>query len=564
MAEVVPRLTGDCVARDWQFARPDRDEANRLDAWWTRPNETIDSARQWWSATPQMYRQWAVCEGHFLPGLDRVLGPVVKEDQLPLRALERFLLAMVDTTKVTRAAYIASRIRGDTVARHIEQAGIAMGNAHRYEAAIADDLGWPGYAYNEYVGSMYGLLGRVYLQQGRLREARSAASIAKQLFRWHDPTLLSDIALQQRDTARAVRDLAYCRVAVYTCANASPSDTGIQHRLHTLYAAIQHGSLAGFDTVMKRALFDSTLQLPIHIDPWEPPNKNDSGGRVAVLQYYTWVDCGRCAVHTIGVNALKARFGNRIVVLAYHYVPPLTVPGWPQGDNSEAMFSHMFDVGTQNPSESDTSVVCDWWIDGSCVVNNVKAGLGPYGGMTLYDQAVPGIARQLTERSVVELTLQATRVGDAVTAEVTVNASGGPTAQAALHPLKLQLVLVEDSLMIPGANSPIQDRVVRSIAGDSANGFGVAIVAGLATQSVRQRFDLAILDTMYYRKAVVNGVHDWDASTWSEKVFHIDRTQLSIVAYLQDQTTGEIVQAVQQQVLLARPIKGSGTRNSAA
>ena len=549
LAGAIPPLASRCIAQNWNIKRPDEQTVNKLDQEWWKPDQSLDSIRVWWSMRPEEERLWAACESHFLDRLFQALGTGVKVRGIPASSVEPLLLALTDTTHFTEAQYIASRIQGDTAAGHIARAGAALGDPHRYEQAVTEYYGGaPGFEYGQYRGRAAALLARIYFDEGKLREARAQALVAKRWYRWQEPMLLSDIALQEGDTLGAIRELAFCRVAVFTCGNASSTDTVAQQRLHTLYRAVNHGSLAGVDTVMKRALDDPAMQFPVAIPRWQPADPATGTGtrRVALLQYYTWVHCGNCAPHTTAANLLEKRFGDQIIVLSYHYEPPLVVPGWVgQGEDLNKSLRALLHIGAENRSAPDTSTFCDWWLGGACMVRNVFAGFGPYGGLSLYDQAEPLVERQLTTPTSVSLALQTRMTGNRVAA--TISAAGLESGPAS-HPLKVHVVLVEDSLMIPGGNSPVQNRLVRAIAGDSTKGFGTLVPRGKPKVTVQQSFDVAALDAIYHKKAIKNGVLEGDASTWSSLVYHIDRRQLSVVAYVQDQATGEILQAVQSRV----------------
>jgi hypothetical protein len=109
--------------------------------------------------------------------------------------------------------------------------------------------------------------------------------------------------------------------------------------------------------------------------------------------------------------------------------------------------------------------------------------------------------------------------------------------------LKLQIALVEEKLRFTGENGiRIHPMIVRSMAGENANGFALAE----KPEAISWRFDLnaitqelkkALDDFEVTRKAT-------DGYTFVEKKHVIDPSQLSVVAFVQDEKTKKVLQAV--------------------
>jgi hypothetical protein len=255
----------------------------------------------------------------------------------------------------------------------------------------------------------------------------------------------------------------------------------------------------------------------------------------------------------MAAEAVAQQFDKQVVVLSYHYYPPLTVVGYPEKGDLNRTLRGLLHIGAQNPTGRDTTKLCDWWINGSCTFMPLFAGFDRWGALAVYDQALPQLESQLAKPTPVRIKLDAKWSGDRVVSNVTANG-----LSATGNPLKVHVVLVEDSIFIPGGNAPIQNHLVRFMAGDSTTGFGYAVPAGKGSHAVRETFDITGLESIFHEKRVKHGVMEGDPSTWSNRVDHFDRSQLWVVAYVQDQTTGEVLQAIQVKV---PPVRGvTGTR----
>jgi hypothetical protein len=285
MTKLIPKLLEECVDKRWDFERPPEQYKWTWYGEWYK-TENLDFIRGWWSTVPRQYRHWATCEdGHLRDRLFRAFEPMIARGE-SLGKIETLLMALLDTSRVTRSKYGAARAQTkDTVVSKVVAAAAALGDPHRYDHAFSNYIDMGRDEWLPFRSRTLALLGRLYLKQNRVPDALRVAMEARSIYRHADPKLPVEAALRAGDTLLAVRALAFCRVASYSCTSSQEKDSATYRQLLTLYRAVNRGSIEGVDTVLKAVLRDQNFQLPIKL---EPRKALGDGSRVALIQYYTW------------------------------------------------------------------------------------------------------------------------------------------------------------------------------------------------------------------------------------------------------------------------------------
>ena len=110
--------------------------------------------------------------------------------------------------------------------------------------------------------------------------------------------------------------------------------------------------------------------------------------------------------------------------------------------------------------------------------------------------------------------------------------------------LKLQIALTEEEIRYTGENGiRFHPMVVRSLGGKDANGFALT---GSAPTRVEWTFDVKAMsaEIKKYLDSYEQQGHRGDTFTFSEKKFQIDPNKLSLVAFVQNKKTKEVLQTV--------------------
>jgi len=498
-----------------------------------------------WDALSSMQRLQLMCYDHqmFQGRFNDLLWTAV-EERAALPELEAYLTAVTDTSVYNDAAIIAAAAAKTPLGRRLYAQAVATGDPHRYDAQLGslDDL------HSNFYGARNQQLQIVLLKaktELALGHTDAAARSLAQADAWSPLSATYwriDLALQQHDTTAAIRALALCRLT-NPCIAWHVRDSATKTQLDALYRATHHGSLDGLDTVEAQACARPELELQVPITPWHRPATTGEP-RVSVLQLDSWVGCPPCAMHTLAAHAVKRRFGDAVIVLTYNYLGPLVPPNYSVG-KSTALPEELW--RRAHPKEVDNDTVPARI--GIMTDGDVGLGMGfggPLGAPFAYEATSTHLEERLLVPPQVRVQIQPNTQGNHVTAFVQVTRL---TTDSTGHPLTVHVLLVEDPVWIVGVQKPSEDGVVRAVAGDSATGFGLPLsidrVKGAAA-TVIQPFDIAQLEqaTQHNPPNRLNA-NDVARSDFVAHAFHFDRKHLSIVAYVQDQATGEILQGAQ-------------------
>lgn len=258
------------------------------------------------------------------------------------------------------------------------------------------------------------------------------------------------------------------------------------------------------------------------VPPFKPDpaagRKDAAANRVAVLELFTGAQCPPCVAADVAFDALAKTYKEGdVVLLQYH----LHIPGPDPLTNRDTVARAGFYKANSTPS----------------TFFNGKPAAGGGGGMAnardKYDQYRGLIDPILGQSSPVKVTGTATRAGDKL--EVAAEVAGAPAGA------RLRLVVTEESIKYVGSNRlRFHHHVVRAMPGGAD---GVEVKEG----SFRHA---AAVDLAEVRKGLTAYLDEYAAN---ERPFpKADRPmamdKLGVVALVQDDATGEILQAAHIEV----------------
>lgn len=234
------------------------------------------------------------------------------------------------------------------------------------------------------------------------------------------------------------------------------------------------------------------------------------GNRVVLVELFTGAQCGPCVAADLAFDGLERAFTPKeVVLLQYHlHIPTTDALTTPDSEGRQDYYGFQ---GTPN------------------IFFNGKSAAGGGGKKPVaefkyndYRRVVEGL---LEDETTLKLTATAVRKGDLIQMAATVEGLQKPGEQ-----VKLRLVLVEEWARYLGSNGlPYHHRVVRALPG-GVNGLALTKESG--KQSVN--FDLANLRKELSKFLAPEGVED---PTGYRK--------LSLVAFVQDDDTREVLQAIE-------------------
>src|SRR5256885_5593251 len=358
-------------------------------------------------------------------------------------------------------------------------------------------------------------LGRIFLKQGKTKQAKTYLKLALR----NDPELsssmigLGTIAESTGDHKTAVE--YFTSAAVKT-----PLKKTDRQLMETAYRAMHQDSLTGLEDLLDSKY--RKLNAGLHFDHYQASTKRTS--RTALAELFTGSGCGPCVAADLGFDGLMERYKRQdLVVLVYHLHIPLPDPMTNPATVDRGKYYGV--PGTPTPV-----------VDGSRLPS---AGGGRDMTKGFYDRVNPKIESELESPAQAQIAVTGAVAGDIVKANVVVDQIKAPSPD-----LKLQIALTEDEVRYTGENGVrFHPMVVRSLAGKEANGFALT---GTGPTTIEWTFDLKAMSDQL--KKYLDGYeqlgHRGDPFTFLDKKYQIDPNNLSLVAFVQDMRTKQVLQTV--------------------
>ncbi|MBZ5724046.1 MAG: Omp28-related outer membrane protein [Acidobacteriia bacterium] len=290
--------------------------------------------------------------------------------------------------------------------------------------------------------------------------------------------------------------------------------------LEAVYRKSHNGSLDGLDAMLDTE-YHKRYPNPAHAEAYKPSEKRSN--RVVLGEVFTGSGCPPCAGADVAFDAAMERYSrNDLAVVMYHLHIPRPDP--------------MTNPDTQARAKSYTvNGVPTFAIDGKKTVG----GGGRENAKEIFERFRPDLEKDLETPAEAGLRVEAALIGETV--GVTAFVQG---AKSDSPDLKLQVLLVEKEIRFNGENGiRFHPMVVRATGGPQDDGFAVAPHTWFTQEQV---FDLdhvsaalrAHLDD-YEAKG-----HRGESFKFAEKKYQINRGELAVVAFIQDDKTKHVLQAV--------------------
>jgi hypothetical protein len=251
---------------------------------------------------------------------------------------------------------------------------------------------------------------------------------------------------------------------------------------------------------------------------YKPSEKRSD--RAVLAEVFTGSGCPPCVAADLAFDAMLERYSRKeLIVLMYHLHIPAPDPMTNPSTQARQTFYGFRGVPTY------------------CVDGEMTTGGGSR-DMTqgFYDRVNPKIEERLELPAEARLNLTATLSGG--TAKVKAEVS---EIQEDIKDARLQIALVEDLLSYSGENGiRLHPVVVRSLGGPGAGGFVIETGKPMA---VEHTFEVAKI-----AEELKAHLDDFEAKApggrkFSQKKHEIDAGNLSVVAFVQDQSTKKILQS---------------------
>ena len=357
-------------------------------------------------------------------------------------------------------------------------------------------------------------LGRVELKLGHIREARKLLeeSYAVTPSNVGVTAALGELAAKSGDDAKA---MDYLIAAHLTGRNPESAEQSFE----TLYKKGHNGALDGLEAMLDKE-YAKRFPNPVQVEAYKAGEKRSD--RMVLAEVFTGSGCPPCAGADVAFDAAMERYARKdLAVVMYHvHVPrpdPMTT------DETSARSKHYGVTG-----------VPTFAIDGKKTVGGGSRDTAP----GVFERFQKDLEADLESPAEAKVKVDAGIQGGTVKVSAAVD---GVTSDS--KDLKVQILLVEKEIRHLGENGVrFHPMVVRAFGGEKGEGY--------ALQPKGSGTFEATFDTEAISKELGKELDEYEAKghrgekfTFSAKRNRIDRDDLAVVVFVQDDTTRHVLQA---------------------
>jgi thiol-disulfide isomerase/thioredoxin len=338
---------------------------------------------------------------------------------------------------------------------------------------------------------------------------------------------LGELAVKAGNDAKALEYLIPARLSGRAPKSANDA-------LESVYRKTHPGSpeqvKAGLDAMLDTE-YRKRYPNPVTVAEYKPTEKRSD--RMVLAEVFTGSGCPPCAGADIAFDAAMERYSRKdLAVVMYHEHIPRPDP--------------MTNLDTQTRWKSyEGTGVPTFAIDGKKTVGGGSRDIAKQ----VFDRFQKDLEKDLETPAEAQLKADATLSRNTVKVKASVDGVKSDSKD-----LKVQIVLVEKELRFNGENGiRFHPMVVRAIGGAKGEGFSLDAAAAAPLE---QSFDLDEVS-----KAIKAHLDDYEAKghrgesfTFAEKKYQIDRADLAVVVFVQDDKTKHVLQAAYVDL---SPVSGS-------
>lgn len=360
------------------------------------------------------------------------------------------------------------------------------------------------------------LLGRIQLKNGKAQIGEKTLLEGNKL-NPRDPSLamaLADLAENRNDNASALNYLI-----------AASFSLGVPKEMHArieeLYKKTNKGSAVGLEELLDKKYHAA---FPFTPTPYaSSPNRSD---RVSLAELFSGSGCAPCVIADLAYDGLLQRYKRSdVAVLVYHVHQPKPDPMANPTTTARAQFYEVRGAPTVA-------------FDGFSIGESVGGSTWEKSKLR-YDEFSTRIDKQLEKKAGAGLLLSAKRNAGVISASVEVKGLADSSGDLRLH-----IVLAENEMRYQGENGiRFHPMVVRAMNTGYASGLSLT-----ASGTFSHVFDVPKIsaDLKAYLDDFEKNPPDTlkgDDTTFRKKLYAIDSKNLTLVAFIQDHKTKEVLQA---------------------
>jgi thiol-disulfide isomerase/thioredoxin len=357
-------------------------------------------------------------------------------------------------------------------------------------------------------------LGRVELKLGKTKEAQKLLeeSYAVTTSNLAVTAALGELAVKAGDDAKAMDYLTAARLT------GRAPDTANQ-AFETLYKKNHNNTLDGLEAMLDKE-YAKRFPNPVHVAAYQPTaNRSD---RMVLAEVFTGSGCPPCAGADIAFDAAMERYARKdLAVVMYHVHIPRPDP---MTTNETTARSKNYGV----------SGVPTFAIDGKKTVGGGSREMAP----GVFERFQKDLEADLESPSEAKVKVDASINGGTVKVSASVDG-----VKSESKDIKVQILLVEKEIRHLGENGVrFHPMVVRAISGEKGEGYALR-PDGSGT------FE-ASFDTDAIGKEIRKQLDEYEAKghrgekfTFSAKKDQINRADLAVVVFVQDDKTKHVLQS---------------------
>jgi len=384
----------------------------------------------------------------------------------------------------------------------------------------------------------YSLLGRAYLKLNDLTQAEAAFKRSNEIS--PDAAAATGLATILEKRGKDADALEYMTQGMLT----GKLDKAGVEQFQALYRKTHGGKLDGVDEYLDTH-YRRTYRNPLKGEKHAPAHA--SSGHSVLAEFFTGAGCIPCIPFDYSFDAALEDYTRKdLVLLVYHWHAPTLDPMGNRSSDARVVY-----YGVQGAP----TVFLDgqkFKIEGGADDARVKSEAEKKAPI-IYSAVTSVINRELETPSQARLKLDAVRVGKGVKATATIEGMKEGAPEPTLH-----FALVEEEVHYSGENGlRFHPMVVRNLAKQSdAKDYGFKVAPGQANK-FEYVFDLdgiTAQNLRYYDEwpaernkevnARIGGDADFDVGKFKEQKHLMNPNRLSVVAFLQDNQTKAVLQAV--------------------
>jgi thiol-disulfide isomerase/thioredoxin len=291
-----------------------------------------------------------------------------------------------------------------------------------------------------------------------------------------------------------------------------------------LYKKHHNGTLDGLEAMLDTE-YRKRFANPVHVAAYKPTEKRSD--RIVLAEVFTGSGCGPCAGADVAFDAAIERYSRKdLAVVMYHVHVPR-----PDPMTTDATMARYKTYGANG--------VPAFAIDGRKTIGGGSRDAAP----DVFEQFQKDLEKDLETPAEARLKIDASLNGLTVKVSAAVDRVPGDSEDLDSQALKVQILLVEKELRYLGENGiRFHPMVVRAIGGEKGEGY--PIDAG-GNGTFEASFDLDAIS-----RDIKNQLDDYESKghrgepfQFSAKKYQINRGNLAVVVFVQDDKTRHVLQA---------------------